>query len=672
MARSYNKKSDYWTKFERQSQPNVVIQNQAQSLSQPNFDPALTGEPFYTSDASSMMFAKASRDGLTRSESTGSRVNRAALAPTFDRYSSIRAGMLPYSFSNDGVYVREAIELCQKAYANVPVFRNAVDLMSEFSNGDIYLEGGTEKSKDFFYRWMRKIKMWNLKDQFFREYYRGGNIFIYRTDGKFDLEDFKKLSTMYAAEGDVGNNTIPIKYILLNPFDIVAKRATTFSAVAYEKVLSEYDLERLRHPQNEDDKDLFNSFSPEVQKQIQNGSFAKNGLKILIDPARLHFAFYKKQDYEPFAIPFGFPVLEDINAKLELKKMDQAITRTVENVILLITMGAPPDKGGINHHNLKAMQDLFRNESVGRVLISDYTTKADFIIPDLNKVLGPAKYETLNNDIEQGLQNIFFGDDKYGNIATKIDMFVDRLKESRLAFINEFLQPEIKRISKALGFRSYPEARFKEIDFKDNTQLLRVTTRLMELGVITPQQGLTVFNTGRFPQADEISPAQQTFVDDREKGFYNPLVGGVPVVPPPTPPQPKVNGKNSKSQTVQNKTPKSAGRPQGAITEATFSRKSIQDIIYKIEALDSSVKANAKQTLGLKKLSKQQNGALEELCKKIICAYEIDNWETKALECVRDFDQIESLELLNEVLEISDAHELDSYSAAILYHSKKL
>ena len=36
--------------------------------------------------------------------------------------------------------------------------------------------------------------------------------------------------------------------------------------------------------------------------------------------------------------------------------MDQAITRTVENVILLITMGAEPDKGGINAHNLQAMQ----------------------------------------------------------------------------------------------------------------------------------------------------------------------------------------------------------------------------------------------------------------------------------------------------------------------------
>lgn len=649
--RNYIKKSDYWTKFNQKSIPNF------QSTMTANTEPVLAGEPFYTSDASTVQFAKASREGLSRTEATSSRVNRAALAPTFDRYSSIRAGMLPYSFSNDGVYIREAIELCQKAYANVPIFRNAIDLMSEFSNGEIFLEGGTDKAKDFFYRWMRKIRVWDLKDQFFREYYRSGNIFIYRIDGKFDLEDFKKLSTMYAEDGAAIQNQIPLKYILLNPFDIVAKRVTTFNATSYEKVLSEYDLERLRHPQSDEDYELLNSFSETDRKNIEKGGFAKNGLKIKINPEKLHFAFYKKQDYEPFAIPFGFPVLQDINAKLELKKMDQAITRTVENVILLITMGAPPDKGGINHNNLKAMQDLFRNESVGRVLISDYTTKADFVIPDLNKVLGPAKYETLNKDIEQGLQNIFFGDDKYGNIATKIDMFVDRLKESRQAFLNEFLQPEIKRISKALGFRSYPEARFKEIDFKDNTQLLRVTTRLMELGVITPQQGLTVFNTGRFPQADEIGPAQQTFVDDREKGYYNPLVGGVPVVP-------------SADSQAKNQTPKSAGRPEGAITEANFSRKNIQEIVYEIEAFETNVKAHAKESMGVKKLNKQQTSAIEELCKKIICAHEKNDWENKALECVKDFNAIESLGLLNEVSEIAESHKLDFYSAAILHHSR--
>ena len=88
-----------------------------------------------------------------------------------------------------------------------------------------------------------------------------------------------------------------------------------------------------------------------------------NGVMISLDPYRLIFSFYKKQDYEPFAIPFGFPVLDDINWKIELKKVDQAITRTIENVILLVTMGNTPDKGGINPNNLKAMQSLFQNGS---------------------------------------------------------------------------------------------------------------------------------------------------------------------------------------------------------------------------------------------------------------------------------------------------------------------
>ena len=114
--------------------------------------------------------------------------------------------------------------------------------------------------------------------------------------------------------------------------------------------------------------------------------------------------------------------------------MDQAIMRTVENVILMITMGTDPDKGGINHNNVRAMQALFQNESVGRVLVSDYTTKADFVIPDINKVIGPQKYEVINKDIKEGLQNIILNEDKYNGAEIKARVFLDRLKEAREAF----------------------------------------------------------------------------------------------------------------------------------------------------------------------------------------------------------------------------------------------
>ena len=108
---------------------------------------------------------------------------------------------------------------------------------------------------------------------------------------------------------------------------------------------------------------------------------------------RLDWNFYKKQDYEPFAVPMGYPILEDLNAKSELKKMDLAISRTMQQAILLVTMGTEPEKGGINHENLKKMQSLFGNESVGRVLIADYTTKAEFAeVKDSRTIPGELTY----------------------------------------------------------------------------------------------------------------------------------------------------------------------------------------------------------------------------------------------------------------------------------------
>ena len=49
------------------------------------------------------------------------------------------------------------------------------------------------KSREFLYKWFQKFKLWDLKDQYFREYYRSGNIFLYRVDGKFKAGDYAKL-----------------------------------------------------------------------------------------------------------------------------------------------------------------------------------------------------------------------------------------------------------------------------------------------------------------------------------------------------------------------------------------------------------------------------------------------------------------------------------------------
>jgi len=655
MARKYTKKSDYWKKFNKNNNLEDLAMSQAYEES---YTPELLGESFYTSDASYKGVSVARTN--TKASSKSTRINRAAVRNTIDRFSSIRKGMLPYQYAADGVNVREGIELCQKAYANVAVFRNAVDVMSEFANTEIYLEGGTKKSREFFHQFFKRINLQNLKDQYFREYYRSGNIFVYRFDGEFNAEDYARLMNQVGAINPSANK-IPVKYVLLNPFDIVSKRAATFNVGAYEKVLSEYELSRLQNPSTEEDQLIYDSLDPEMKKLVKDGSYYTDGIKIELDPKRLSFSFYKKQDYEPFAIPFGYPVLEDINAKLELKKMDQAITRTVENVILLVTMGAEPEKGGINANNINAMQQLFKNESVGRVLISDYTTKADFIIPDLNKVLGPAKYQILNDDIKQGLQNIVVGDEKYNSTQVKAQIFIDRLKEARNCFLNDFLQREIKRIANSLGFKSYPTATMKDIDMRDETQLMRVSTRLMELGILTPQQGMEMFHNGKFPNAEDIAPAQTTFIEQRKEGFYNPIVGGVPMIEDET---------SEKTQT-----PEAAGRPHGTTTvdepklsNAEYSRTNIQSTIYAVEAFNSIARERAEEKFD-GELNEQQEEMVAKLCESVICASEREQWNQTLEACIDNFELIEELNVMNEVLSVANKHNLEIYPSAILYHS---
>ena len=674
--RKYTKRSDYWNKFKEQEKP---IENIVHANKEKNYEPQLIGDSFYNYDAKAS-YGRTPMGG----DSTNLRRNNVAVAPMMYKYENIRNGLLPYQFSASGVNVRDAIELCQKAYCNIAIFRNSIDTMADFANSQLYVEGGSAKSREFINAWLKKIKIWNLKDQFFREYYRSGNVFLYTVSSKFNADEFSKVRNLGI---NVLSNKIPVKYIVLNPYDVTAKRATSFEKSGlYNKILSEYELERLQDPKTEEDRELFDALDPELQKRIKQGNWSANGATIELDTLKLRYAFYKKQDYEAFAVPFGFPVLDDINFKLEMKKIDQSICRTIENVVLMITMGTTPDKGGVNPRNIRAMQSLFQNQSVGRILVSDYTTKAEFIIPDIQKVIGPSKYEVVNQDIKEGLQNIILSQEKFASTEVKAQMFLQRLNEARESFLNDFLQSEIKQICKNFGFRDVPTAKFETIDLKDQAQIQRVITRMMELGILPPEQGMKVIETGVFPPAEELERSQKKFVDDRLKGYYNPLVGGAPlpidfdeeeelaeIRHPQGAKQLQQRRQFEQRKDNRGKSPSNPGRPVGSKTLAseTYSVGAIKDTVDQTNSLYNSLLSEAKKTFKRKRLNKDQRSILERICESVVVATDPSKWIEVGMSCIKDASKITALSPLAEIVDISAEHSLDDYAAAILYHSRK-
>ena len=460
-----------------------------------------------------------------KASQTRTRRNAAADIPRTDRFRNIDNGMIPFKYShgvnnNSNIDVRDTIILCQKAYYNFSVFRNTIDLMTEFSISDLYYTGGSKKSREFFETLFKKINIDDLQSRFFREYYRSGNVFMYRFNAKMEKSDAFKINQTFGISQASEDLEIPAKYIILNPSDIQLQGSITFSTGVYYKVVTDYELQLLRHPSNGRQQEVFDSL-PEETKNLINDSkgVGMSAVTIPLNTEKLIAVFYKKQDYEPFAVPMGYPVLEDINWKQEMKQMDMAVARTTNQAILLVTMGSKPEDGGVNQKNLMAMQKLFENESVGRVLISDYTTDAKFVIPDIANILDSKKYEVVNQDIQMGLNNILLSDEKFANTSIKVQVFMERLKQGRRVFLENFLMPEIRRVSKEMGFKNYPNAHFEDVDLRDNSVYSRIYSRLIELGVLTPEEGVQAIESGRFPTEEESIESQRKFKELRKKGF---------------------------------------------------------------------------------------------------------------------------------------------------------
>lgn len=663
MPRQYTKRNqDYWNDLSKKK-----VETPSETLSlQEVFTPELLGESYYEE-------ANANRSITSSSNRVSTRKNIISQSPVRDRFSNIDEGILPWEYSDDGVSVRDAIILSQKAYFNVSVYKNTIDLLSEFSNANMYFKKntGTEKSRRFIEAWLNRIKIHDLKDQFFRELYRSANVFMLHLEASVSPSSIRAFSDNPIQS--FSEKKIPVKYLMLNPSDIQVTEQMTFGDYSYVKILTTFEMSKLSNPKTDKERDILNSLPKEIRESIKNSKNKNNAfivneeVQIPLEAEKLHPVFYKKQDYEPLAIPPCYSVLDDINKKIELKKVDQAIARSIENVILLVTMGNEPEKGGINHQNLQAMQEIFKNKSVGRVLVSDYTTKAEFIIPDLQKVMGKEKYDVLNQDIKEGLNNILLGESKYADTEIKLKIFMQRIEYARERFLKDFLQPEVERVCKIMGLQRPPILEFKKIDAINYADMQRLIARMAELGILTPQEGMRVLDHGTFPTEQELGEDQEKFVEERKKGFWSPLAMGGGIGENKEQTQPT----NSSNPTVSSQT---GGRPVGTgvekQAEARFAIDSIKNSIESISSLEREAENIYKQKLSIKKLSKDKKEVISQICKAVIQGSDKEEWDNTLQEVINNPSILTSLSVKDGILDISNRHDLSIDAATILYHSK--
>lgn len=646
-------------------------------------------------------------------ETTASRRNKAGSSQPTDTYFHIESGVVPFQIGNgSNVSVTDAIKLTQKCYYNFSVLKNIIDLMTEFSCSKIYLRGGNAKSRKFVGNWLESIGYLAFQDMFYREFYRSCNVFIKRFEAKIKSDDVRKLSKAFELES-LAKVTLPVRYIILNPADIAVEGALSFTSPTFLKILNNYELAKLRNPKTDEEKRFFSSLPLETQKQIKSGV---NNVLLPLNPEDIYAIFNKKQDYEPLAIPMAYPVLKDINWKAEMKHIDMAVARVMNNVVLLVKMGYESKNGEymFDQQAAEAMRALFESESVGKTLVADFTTELEHKIPQIGDFLDPKKYDIVNQDIREGLNSILIGggDSKFANQFIQTQIFVQRLTQAREAFLNSFLIPEIKRICNIMSFRDYPEPVFEDIGLEDDSEFNRIVTRLAEIGVLTATETLTAIDNHRLPTKEESELAQEEYKRLRDKGYYEPITGGPQsqkeladktgkqqikmqesqfehdskqktkelkhkaANPEPVAPQIHINapgikkpaGKPAGKAGPNSKTRKS--KPMKA-SEDTYSLNKIKDNIIVAMQLRDIIYSKLKGKYGCDELSEEQKSTAEEIREVVLYSEPVDNWNNEEIIAGYIENPIIKDENALEVDEVAITHSVSPFLASILIASKR-
>lgn len=558
---------------------------------------------------------------------------------------------------------QDTIRLAQKAYYGLSSVRRVIDTLKDFSASKVYLQDGSAKSRAFFYNYFKYIGLNSFTEKFFLEFWRSSNCFVYKLKGKVSGKNLLSLKKTVGASSLASAAILPVQYVILNPVDIIFKGAAFFSYGKYYKTLSPYEISQLQKRETLQDEMIFNALPKDVQAKLNSTKTSNVGnLLIELPPDSVKAIFNGKQDYEGFAVSLIYPVLDDLEYKLELKQMDRAIAKTCQQSVLHVALGYENKNGEyfFSEDAAKKIEEVFSEGSAGKVLITDFTAKLQFALPQIGELLDPKKYEVVNRDIQDGLMDILSGGEsgeKFANLTVKVKVFIERIRKAREIFLNEFLVPEMEAIAAEIGLKQIPTPKFEDIDIEDNLNFYRVITRLAEIGLLTPTEVFDAFETGRFPTGEESLESQKEYKKQRDQELYNPLIGGAK----PT---------EDKGRPATPATTKKKVTPQGMKGEAkhTLNAEKMVDILKTELQFKESLIPIFKKTHKIKSLNAEQVEFINCLANTIILNEPLNNWSNsvdKYLNSEEKTEQYAKIESLSQELHMS------LNSAALVYHANQ-
>jgi hypothetical protein len=451
-----------------------ALETSSQSLSEFEGIHKTTGYARYNRDFSNLGENISSRPGLTRSD-----------------YDYFRPGeSVPYR-------VKNVIKTADGIYQRVGLVKNVIDLMGDFGCQGIRLVHKNKRIEKFYQNWFQKINGVERSERFLNNLYRVGNVVINRQTAKLGKKIEDRLYKTSAAPDiiieediNIGRKEIPWKYTFIDPFyvDVAGESLASFVGIKkYQMVLPGHLRKTINSPKDDIERKIIQNLPQDIILA------AKNKTGYPLNPDKTLVFHYKKDDWQNWAYPMIYAIMDDINIIEKLKLADLAALDGAISNIRIFKLGNLDHKIAPTKAAAAKLSNILQNNVGGGTMDLIWGPDIELLESKTNvhQFLGEAKYTPHLNSVYAGLGIPPTLTGTYGASGTtnnfiSLKTLTQRLEYGRKILAN-FWSHEIEMVQKAMGFRYSASIEFDRMDLSNEDSEKALLIQLADRNLISEE-----------------------------------------------------------------------------------------------------------------------------------------------------------------------------------------
>jgi len=445
----------------------------------------------------------------------------------------------------------QKILLSMRAYDNVGIVRNVIDLMADFTCKGIQIVHPNQAEQRFFSEWWNYIDGDMVSERFANYLYRIANVPVQTSYGmmpvKIERQWSKAQGTVPYVLTDVDDTPIikvdyekrriPLKYNFINPLalQVIAPDLAVFTGqLAFALRINSALRASLARVQfmypSSSYQDMLNMIPAPIATAIKEGKTL-----IPLDNKNLSMYYYRKDDWDIWAKPMISAILEDLVMLEKMKLADiSALNGAISNVRLWklgnMASNNPMEWVIPTRANISKVRSILANNVGGGTIDLVWGPDIDFKESNtqVHHFLGAEKYQPVLSNIYDGL-GVPFGNTGMSkgmtNSFISMQTFVERLEYGRRVLQN-FWNEQIKKVQLAMGYKKPAQITFDQINLGDDTTYKTLLTGLVDRDLLSAESVLENFGYDYGIESIRINRDNKKRTNGKlppkASGFHNP------------------------------------------------------------------------------------------------------------------------------------------------------